>query len=225
MALSAILLDVALDNPARVVAGVVRDDDQRAANIGMELLEKVHKTDAVHFACEAAELHVSTRADGADEPDAEAVAAVLDRRRLPDLTPGRSSMCVGPHRRLIDKVDRGPYSTRFGPQAGKRLIEVVLHLLWIALVAPVNRSLRTQPQMLEQAAHSTLAHFHAMLLLQQSPHDRQRPQAIRQLILPRVAQRNRVVKPLQHFRLGLSWPPALVRACQAISPPCLDRAL
>ncbi|MEK9166143.1 MAG: dTMP kinase, partial [Patescibacteria group bacterium] len=42
-----------------------------------ELLEKVRKADAVHSAWEAAELHVSTRADGADEPDAEAVAAVL----------------------------------------------------------------------------------------------------------------------------------------------------
>src|SRR3970040_1370457 len=104
MDLSATLLDVALDNPARVVAGVVRDDDQRAANIGMELLEKVHKTDAVHSAGEAAELHVSTRADGADEPDAEAVAAVLDRRRLPDLGPGCSSMCVGSHRVIIENV-------------------------------------------------------------------------------------------------------------------------
>src|SRR3970040_2104879 len=66
MDLSASLLDVALDNPALVVAGVVRDDDQRAANIGMELLEKVHKTDAVHSAGEAAELHVSTRAACAD---------------------------------------------------------------------------------------------------------------------------------------------------------------
>src|SRR3970040_3201276 len=97
MDLSASLLNVALYHPALVVAGVVRDDDQRAANIAMELLEKVHKTDAVHSACEAAELHVSTRADGADEPDAEAVAAVLDRRVLRDLTPGRYSMVVGEH--------------------------------------------------------------------------------------------------------------------------------
>ena len=51
------------------------------------------------------------------------------------------------------------------PQAGKRLIQALLHLFGIALVAAVNRPLRAQPQMLEQAAHSTLAHFHAVLLL------------------------------------------------------------
>jgi hypothetical protein len=70
--------------------------------------------------------------------------------------------------------------------------------------------------MLEHAAHSTLAHFHAMLLLQQSPHNRQRPQAKRQLVLPRVAQRNRVVNPMEHFRLSLSRPPALLAVLQGM---------
>src|SRR3970040_2104880 len=83
----------------------------------------------------------------------------MSPRGLPALMGG------GRPRGRIHKVNRRPQTTRFGPQAGKRLIQVLLHLFGIALVAPVNRSLRAQPQMLEQAAHSTLAHFHAVLLL------------------------------------------------------------
>src|SRR5215470_6628812 len=152
-----------------MIAGVVRNDDDRTAGVGLQLLEKIDKSRGIHPAGKGGELHVSARTHGAYQSNAEPIAAVLRFRCLANLAPGGSTVGVRTHRCLIHEIDHRPNSPRLGPQPRKSAVQVFLHLVRVAFVALIDRSLRAQPKMFEKTANATLTHLYPLFLLQQPP--------------------------------------------------------
>src|SRR5919109_2471397 len=166
-----------------MISGVVGNNDDGTASVGMELLDKIGEALAIHPARERHELHVSARTYRANQSNAEPVAAVLNLRRLANFAPGRPAMRIRPHRRLVYEVDDSANPPGLGPQSRKGPVQILLHFLRVTLIALVNRPLRAQPQMLEKTAYAALTHLYPVFLPQQPPDYAQSPQNIGKLIL------------------------------------------
>src|SRR5262244_4354412 len=198
------LFFIALDRPTAVIAGAIRDHNNRPSRIGVKFLEKLHKARAIHASLETLEPHIPPRAHRADQLQAKTIATVLHLRRLADLAPGRTPMGVGTHHRLIHKVNHRPHAPRFRLQSGKGFLQIFLHLLRVALVTFVDRSWRAEPQMPQQPADSTFTQLHSKLTLQQGSYHSQGPQAEGKLILPRIVLGDGLIQPAQQFGIHLA---------------------
>ena len=88
---------------AAMVAGIVRDHNDRLAGICSEIFEKLHEPGTIHSSLEGGKSHISARAHRTDQSEAKAAAAVRDNRRLTDLPPGRPAMRIRANRSLIDE--------------------------------------------------------------------------------------------------------------------------
>ena len=102
-----------------MVAGIVRDHNDRLAGICSEIFEKLHEPGTIHSSLEGGKSHISARAHRTDQSEAKAAAAVRDNRRLTDLPPGRPAMRIRANRSFVHEIDDRPGSLRQLAQLGE----------------------------------------------------------------------------------------------------------
>lgn len=155
--------DEALGFLAVVLGRVIGDDQDRLAGVLVDLVEKGDEARRVDALGNEAEAHILARGHRADDRQAEARTTVTHHGGLNDLAPGEPPMGIASHRRLIDEVDVSAHGPGFCHGLREGLGQMGLDLPWILPIGVVDRPLRTQPRIPQQATDSALHQLNAPL--------------------------------------------------------------
>jgi hypothetical protein len=90
--------------------------------------------------------------------------------------------------------------------------------LWILLVSPPARSLRTQPHLVQQSAKGTSTQTGTKGLVVQLPGHARSPQCEAKVHLHRVFHRHRIIRPLQSLTVKLRRPLVPFARTKILSP-------
>lgn len=139
--------------------------------------------------------------------DRLALARTLDHRRLAAQPPGLAMHGIGPEAGLIPEEHVGTLAPRLAGKGWEDFALPAFDGFRVALIRPLQRLLRRQPELGQQLAHRRHAQVVTELGPDQVRHDGARPQAEVQTVLPRIA----AVDPPEHL--------LLLRRRQAARPP------